>query len=172
MPSANKYDLTFFTATILEWKSLLTDDVYKDMIIDSLRFHVADNRIQVNAFVIMNNHIHLIRHILHPYKTDEIHRDFLGFTAKAIIRHLKQHKPQVLNSYQVNARDRQYQVWERNPLSVGIWSEEILKQKLDYIHNNPVKAGYCSCAEEYKYSTAAIYNGMHDQWDFITPCFI
>ncbi len=120
----------------------------------------------------MDNHLHLIWHILHPHIREDVHRSFLGFTAKAIIKHLRNHYPEILTSHYVNARDREYQIWERNPLSIDIWSEEVLKQKIAYIHNNPVKAGYCVYPEEYKYSTAALYNSQPHGWNFVTPCFI
>jgi REP element-mobilizing transposase RayT len=172
MSSARRYELTFFTATILQWQPLLDNEQNKDIIINSLRFLVAQNRIQLNAFVIMNNHLHLIWHILHPYKKEDVQRDFLGFTAKCIIKHLKDENPTMLNKHYVNAKDRKYQIWERNALSVDIYSEEVLMQKLNYIHTNPVNAGYTSCAEEYKYSTAALYNSMPNTWDFVTPCYL
>jgi REP element-mobilizing transposase RayT len=50
----------FFTATIYEFKPALAEDIYKDIIIDSLQFLVREKRIQLNAFVIMSNHLHLI----------------------------------------------------------------------------------------------------------------
>jgi len=50
----------YFTATIYERKHLLTDNDCKDIIIDSLRFLVTNKRIELNAFVIMANHIHVI----------------------------------------------------------------------------------------------------------------
>jgi putative transposase len=50
----------FFTATILEWKTLLQQDKYKEEIVKSLRFLVQQKRIKLYAFVIMNNHLHLI----------------------------------------------------------------------------------------------------------------
>ena len=50
----------FYTATILEWKPLLKEDKYKDVLIESLRFLVSEKRITLYAFVIMSNHIHLI----------------------------------------------------------------------------------------------------------------
>ena len=50
----------FYTATILEWKPLLKQDKYKDVIIESLRFLVFEKRINLYAFVIMSNHVHLI----------------------------------------------------------------------------------------------------------------
>jgi putative transposase len=53
------YPANYFTATIYEWKPLLANDNYKDIIIGSLQFLVEKQRIELNAFVIMNNHIHL-----------------------------------------------------------------------------------------------------------------
>jgi REP element-mobilizing transposase RayT len=156
MASSRKYELTFFTATILEWKPLLANNAHKDIVIDSLRFLVSNRRITLNAFAIMDNHLHLIWHVIYPNKREDVQRDFLGYTAKAIIRLLKAYDMVAMHDHYVNAKDRKYQVWERNALSVDIWSEDVLKQKLDYIHNNPVKAGYCAYPEEYKYSTGGI----------------
>ena len=47
---------------------------------------------------------------------------------------------QVLEIFKVKASDRKYQIWERNPLSVSLWSQPVFKQKVDYIHLNPVVA--------------------------------
>jgi REP element-mobilizing transposase RayT len=172
MTLARKYDLTFFTATILEWKPLLLDDLYKDVVVNSLRFLATEKRIEVHAFAIMINHIHIIWRIVEPYKKENVHQALLGFTAKTFIKDLQQKNSHHLESYRVNARDRKYQIWERNPLSVSIWTEEVLKQKLNYIHLNPVKAGYCEYPETYKYSTARLYDGMTSDWDFVVPCFL
>ena len=49
----------YFTSTIYEWKPVLANDMYKDIIIESLQFLVDKKRIELNAFVIMDNHIHL-----------------------------------------------------------------------------------------------------------------
>jgi hypothetical protein len=43
-----------------------------------------------------------------------------------------------LQDYLVNASGRQYQFWERNPLSIDLWNKDVLIQKLIYIHNNPL----------------------------------
>ena len=53
------YPAEYFTSTIYEWKPVLADDNHKDIIIGSLQFLVEKKRIELNAFVIMNNHIHL-----------------------------------------------------------------------------------------------------------------
>ena len=68
-----------------------------------------------------------------------------------------QFHPAVLAHFKVNAKDREYQFWERNALSVELKTMEMFKQKLEYIHYNPVMAGLCNLPEEYKYSTARFY---------------
>ncbi|MFS8081862.1 MAG: hypothetical protein ACMG51_00310 [Ginsengibacter sp.] len=67
----------FFTATIYQWNHLLADDDHKDIIVDSLRFLVSDNRIELNAFVIMSNHIHLIWQPLFGFKRSDIQASFM-----------------------------------------------------------------------------------------------
>jgi REP element-mobilizing transposase RayT len=84
MPLLTGYYPQFFTATILEWKPLLKQDYYKDIIIDSLRFVVQQNRVKVYSFVIMPNHIHLIRQIQPGHKRENVQRDFLKYTAQKI----------------------------------------------------------------------------------------
>ena len=74
----------------------------------------------------------------------------------------------MLSQFLVNAKDRKYQFWERNPLSVDLLSEKVIVEKLKYIHENPVRAGFCSYPEEYKYSSAALYKTGIDNWKFLT----
>ena len=69
---------------------------------------------------------------------------------------IKNH-PAVSTQFKVDAKDREYQFWERNALSIELNTSEMLKQKLEYIHYNPVEAGLCNLPEEYKYSTARFY---------------
>ena len=170
MPSARRYELSFFTATILEWKHLLVDNGYKDIILSSLKYLTDNNRIQVYAFVIMNNHLHLLWHIVYPNKQEEVQRDFLKYTAQMILKDVRRNNPELLQDYYVGAKDRAYQVWERNPLTIAIYSEEVMKQKLQYIHENPVRAGLCTHAEDYRYSSAAFYMGSNENFGFIRSC--
>lgn len=77
-----QYYAQFFTATILEWKPLLTEDKYKDIIIESLRFLAKEKRVVVYAFVIMSNHIHLVWQIQAGHTKENVQRDFLKFTGQ------------------------------------------------------------------------------------------
>jgi len=80
----NEYYPQFFTATILEWKHLLVEDKYKDIIIESLRFLVKEKRVVIYSSVIMPNHIHIIWQIQGEPKRENVQRDFLKFTAQKI----------------------------------------------------------------------------------------
>jgi putative transposase len=158
----------FFTATNLEWKRLLNRDEYKDIIIDSLRYLVKEKRVVIYGFVIMSNHIHIIWQMQAGIKRDNVQRDFLKHTALQFKGDMLKHYPGELAAYIVNAKDRKYQFWERNSLSVDIWSERVLIQKLKYIHENPVRAGLCKYPDEYKYSSAGLYRTGIDNWGFLT----
>jgi REP element-mobilizing transposase RayT len=158
----------FYTATILEWKPLLKQNKYKDVVIDSLRFLVNEKRINLYAFVIMSNHIHLIWQPLGDFTPDKIQHSLMSFTANQIKNDLQENHPQVLSHFKVEAKDRDYQFWERNSLSIDLFSEAVFIQKLDYIHWNPVKAGLCRLPEEYYYSSAKFYECGVDDFGMLT----
>ncbi|MCJ8163359.1 transposase [Pontibacter sp. E15-1] len=162
--------IAFFTATILEWKHLLKPYKYKDIILKSLRFLVENKQVKIYGFVIMPNHIHLLWKLEEPHKREDVQRDFLKYTAQQIKFDLIKHHPAVLEKFRVGAKDRQHQLWERNPLSVYLYSTAVTEQKLDYIHNNPVQEKWHLAAlpEEYPYSSARYYFENVDEFGFLT----
>ncbi len=99
----------FFTATILAWKHMLSNDKYKEILLNSLRFLVKEQRVIVNSFVIMSNHIHLIWQAVNGFTPQQIQHSFLKFTAQQMKFDLQQHNPELLKEFQVSAADRQYQ---------------------------------------------------------------
>ena len=74
----------FFTATILEWNPLLKLDKYKEIIIRSLQYLTANKQITLYAFVIMNNHIHLIWQALPGKTPEQVQHSFMKYTAQQI----------------------------------------------------------------------------------------
>lgn len=157
----------FITVTCLEWKHVLRENRFKDIIIQSLSFLTKAERATIYAFVIMSNHFHMIWQIIGEHKREEVQRDFLKFTGQQILKHLRNENAPLLKELFVNAKDRKYQVWERNSLGIPLWSHSVFIQKLNYIHNNPVKAGLCEFQDDYKYSSAAFYHNQIKDWDFL-----
>ena len=160
----------FFTATILEWKHVLKKDEFKQIIVDSLLFLKKEGSIVINAFVIMPNHIHLIWQIQDGYKQDKIQMRLLKYTAQQIKFRLIDTNDKILNNFFVDPTDREYQFWERKPLSIDLWTEEVLIQKLIYIHNNPIKDPWnlVQYPEDYKYSSAKFYETGIDDFNLLT----
>lgn len=162
--------LQFFTATNLWWEKLLKPDKYKQIMVDSLAFLVENNRVKVYSFIIMPNHIHIIWRINKNHKRQDVQRDFLKFTAQKIKFDLEEHHPNVLKHFEVNLKDRKYQFWERNPLSVDLYSRKIVHQKLVYIHYNPMQDKWklTEKPEDYWFSSYRFYEFGVDDFGFYT----
>lgn len=162
-PEYSIHATQYFTATIYNWQPVLTEDGYKDIIIDSLQYLVNDKRIELSAFVIMSNHIHLIWQALAGFTPSDIQASFMKYTAQQIKRSLIENDSNKLALFKVNKYDRAYQIWKREPLSIELFNKSIFKQKLEYIHYNPVRAGLCNLPEDYYYSSAKFYlDGTND----------
>jgi putative transposase len=85
----------------------------------------------------------MIWQMLGEHKREDIQRDFLKYSSQQILKVLRNENSSMLDDLLVQSKDRKYQVWERNALSILLWSGKVINQKLDYIHNNPVEAGLC-----------------------------
>ena len=88
-----------------------------------------------------------------------------------ILKELRNNHPEVLKYFEVNLKDRKYQIWERNPLSIDLRTKEVREQKLNYIHENPVKSGICLTNIDYKYSSARYYELNESEWTFLSNIF-
>ena len=170
MEKYTEYWPKFYTATILEWKPLLSQNKYKHKIIESLQFMVANKKIIVYSFVIMSNHIHLIWQAFPNSTPQKVQASFMKFTAQQIKFDLLKNHPLILKEFRVNAADREYQIWERNPLSIDLYTNYAFMQKLEYIHWNPLKAGLCITPEDYYFSSAKFYTTGIDEFDILTHC--
>lgn len=147
----------FYTATILNWNHLLQGDSFKKIVADSLQFLVENKLVRVYGFVIMPNHIHLIWRNLQMNNKEYPDESFLKFTAHQFKKELKHLK--LLHKYWVDKADRKYQFWQRCPLPIEILSREMLEQKLNYLHLNPLQShwGLATDPNDYIYSSCAFY---------------
>jgi len=159
----------FFTATNLNWIKLLEEDEHKNIVINSLKFLSDNKRIKVLGFVIMPNHIHLIWQILSPHKNADVQRDFLKYTAQQIKFNLIKKDSKLLDNIVVNAKDRRYQLWERNPHWFELDNTDTLRQKLNYIHKNPLQEKWLLAIneEDYLFSSARFYKCENNYFDFL-----
>ena len=128
---------------------------------DSLKYLQEHNDLKIYAFVILENHIHLIA------QSDDIAKDigrFKSFTARKIIDLLQAEKvttilDQIRFYKKAHKSDREFQLWQEGIQPKLIQNEAIMRQKIEYIHNNPVKRGYVDDAAHWRYSSARNYEG-------------
>ncbi len=158
-------EIYFWTATINNWRHLLQTDAYKKVIVDSLDHLSSKGKIDVFAFVIMPNHIHLIWRTKELNGRETAQGSFLKFTAHEFRKMLVSEGGKVLESYSVGAANKEYEFWQRDSLAIPLYTKEVAYQKLDYLHNNPL-AGKWQLAKkpcDYKYSTSRFYElGIKD----------
>jgi len=133
---------------------------YCEIITHALEFYINNHKLKLHAYVIMPNHIHLI---VSGEKLSRVIQSFKMWTAKKILEELKVDKNnRLLNqfkhykkSYKIKSN---YQVWQEGSHPQLIGKNEVLVQKIDYIHYNPVRAGLVEFPEDWKYSSAAFYD--------------
>jgi len=116
----------------------------------------------------MDNHLHLIWQMQAGINPQAVQRDLLKYTAQQIKQDLIKNHSAILAHFKVDAKDRRYQFWERNSLSIELRRDKVFQQKLAYIHYNPVTAGLCNFPEEYHYSSASFYLLNKSEWEFLT----
>ena len=166
--------IEFFTATNLNWLPLLSNDYHKQILLEALKYRTDTSQLIIYAFVIMPNHFHIIWRINDQIKKLDFQRDFMKFTARSILKFMLMNENPLLQKLRVNAADRQFQFWERNSLSIPLYTQNVFFQKMDYIHNNPIqpKWNLVQIPEEYQYSSAAFYHsgGINNSFGFLTHC--
>ena len=163
----NRYvDLYFTTATVKDWKHLLKRDKYKQIITDSMAFLVSEGSTWIYAFVIMPNHFHWIWQMKGETQSPHIQQRMMKFVAQQIKFDLSAHHPEVLERFKVVRKDRQYQFFKEKPLSIALYSGDVVWQKMQYIHLNPVQERWrlAGRPEDYWYSSAAFYAGEVARW--------
>jgi REP element-mobilizing transposase RayT len=160
----------FITITNLNWQRVLQIDFHKQIILEAIARRVVLEQVTVYGFVLMPNHLHFIWQLHDGINRVEFQRDFLKFTARSILNFMRMHDDPLLKMLEVKAADRNFQVWERNSLSVDLFTEKVFLQKLDYIHNNPVQPKWklAILPEEYEWSSAAFYETGINRFPFLT----
>ena len=154
----------FITWTIVEWIPLFTETAYRKIVLDSLNYLRTKKQTQLNAFVVMSTHLHAILWPNDEINLSDVIRDFKRFTSKEISRVAEREgATEYISAFKKARKDNRaqdvstYQVWQEGSHPEAIFTEKFARQKMDYIHMNPVKAGIVKTADEWQYSSARAY---------------
>ncbi|TKK71659.1 transposase [Ilyomonas limi] len=161
----NPYYLTF---QVVKWVDVFTRNEYKQIVINSFDYCRKHKGLELYAYVLMTNHIHLIARAKEPFQLSDIIRDFKKFTANQLLPLLQ--LPQesrsdwIMKRFEFAAREHQrnshYQLWTHENHAVELFTPAFTQQKMEYIHNNPVRTGIVEKPEDYLYSSARNYAGL------------
>jgi len=166
----------FLTMTVVNWIDVFTRPVYKHIIVDALKYNQENKGLIIYAWCLMSNHLHMIAEADKKHNLSDILRDFKKFTSKAIVKEIggnpeESRKKWMLSEFEFAGRHKSniknYKFWQDGNEAKEIHSNSFLEQKLDYIHENPVKAEIVENAEEYMYSSAKNYVGEQGLIDVI-----
>jgi REP element-mobilizing transposase RayT len=158
----------FVTLTVEGWIDIFTKRNHKLLIIDSLKYCQKEKGLVIYGFCLMSNHLHLIARAEGKFTLSEILRDFKKFTSKALIRHIleepESRRDWILKYFMEAGKNlkgiKNYKLWKSGNHAELITSNKFFDQKLDYIHNNPVKEFIVERPEDYFFSSARNYAGL------------
>ena len=166
----------FISFSVKDWVDVFTRNEYKNILVENLEFCQKNKGLEIFAWCIMTNHVHLIVRAKEGFRLPDILRDFKKFTSKAIVKAIKDNiqesrkgclpagKAGLLEKFQTTEGIR---FWEPENHPLELWSNAVIEQKLDYIHQNPVEQGLVFRAEDYMYSSAADYAGEKGMLDIL-----
>jgi REP element-mobilizing transposase RayT len=157
--------LYFLTLQVVDRIDIFSRNTYRMIVLDSMKYCIANKGLQLYAYVIMTNHIHMIVSTAPGFNLSDAIRDFKRHTSKTIINTIQQ-EPESRRDWMLmlmqraaskHKRNEHFQLWTHENHAIELHSVSFTKQKLDYIHNNPVRAGFVDRAEDWLYSSARNY---------------
>ncbi|KIQ22511.1 transposase [Flavobacterium sp. MEB061] len=156
----------FISFATVNWIDVFTREEYFWTVIESLDFCRKNKAMEIYGYCIMPSHIHLIFRSGNGDPSG-LMRDFKGFTSKKLIQAIIENPQESRKEWMLwmmeragkknsNVKNRQF--WQQDNHPIEIWSLKVFEQKLDYIHQNPVKSGFVTDAVDWKYSSARNYS--------------
>ncbi|HWD88566.1 MAG TPA: transposase [Mucilaginibacter sp.] len=161
----DKEGLYFVSFATVNWIDVFVRPVYNDLIVESLNYCQANLGMRICCWCIMPSHIHLIFSATESNPETILGR-FKEHTAKQIIKTIQENVQESRKEWllwmfkragQKSSNVTNYQFWQHNNKPIALWTADVIGQKADYLHNNPVEAGFVTEAWHWKYSSAVDY---------------
>ncbi len=157
----------FLTFTIEDWIDVFTRKEYKEVIADSLNYCIKHKGLEVFAWCLMSNHLHIVCRAKINYRISDVVRDFKKHTARTILKMIAS-EPESRREWMLfrfryagkyDNRITTYKFWQETNHAIRLDNSQLLEQRINYTHLNPVRAMIVYQAEDYLYSSARDYAG-------------
>ncbi|WP_255481260.1 transposase [Pontibacter sp. Tf4] len=159
--------------TVVEWADVFTRRAYNELLCESLAYCQKKKNLTVYAWCIMTNHVHLI---CSAPKLPDVIRDLKKYTSRFIVDSIKNNPAESRKNWLLwmfksaagkSASHGEYQFWQLGGHYVELSTNELMEQRLEYLHQNPVKAGFVEDPEHWYYSSARDYAGQKGRLEIV-----
>jgi putative transposase len=163
----DQQDFYHVTFTVVNWADVFIREHYREIFLESVKYCQREKGLIVGAWVIMTSHVHLIIGTT-AKNIEDIIRDLKSFTSRQIRKEMEQAAyesrkewllPLFYKAGRYNSNNNDYQFWIQNNHPIQLSSPEMMQQRIAYIHNNPVEAGFVCEPQHWKWSSAHDYCG-------------
>lgn len=153
---------------VVYWLDVFIRRKYQDIIVDSLNYCIKEKGMEVYCWCLMPNHMHMIFRAKNNNPT-YILRDFKTFTSKQLQKAIAENPKESRKKWLLlmmreagsqNSNVKNSQFWQQNNQQTELWNNKIIDQKVNYIHKNPVVAGFVNEPWEWRLSSAIDFTGQ------------
>ena len=158
--------LYFVTFTVVYWIDLFIRDNYREIILSSLKYCQDKKGLYVHAYCIMTSHIHLILSAQEGGNLSDILRDLKRYTSTQLRKSIEMNQQESRRKWLLwmfekagkgNKRNNEFQLWQQHNHPIHLCTNEMIDQRLEYIHNNPVEAGFVDDPNAWEWSSCRSY---------------
>jgi REP element-mobilizing transposase RayT len=163
----NKEGLYFVSFATVYWIDVFIREDYANTIINSLDYCRKNKGLEIYGWCIMPSHLHLVIRAKENNPEKVLGR-FKEFTSKQLRQQIEENPQESRKEWMLklmqhaaskSSNVKQMQFWQHHNKPIELWSNDVTGQKMNYIHMNPVVAGFVSEAHHWKYSSAIDYSG-------------
>jgi len=173
----DKEGMYFISFATIDWIDIFVRESYFGLVADSLNYCIDHKDMVVYGYCIMPSHVHLIFRDLNN-NPSKLLKEFKTFTSKQISKAIVEHPQESRRDWLLKMMEtagakksnvKHYQFWQQHNKPIELWSNHVIDQKLDYLNNNPVEAGFVTEAHHWKYSSPRDYAGIKGE---VNVCLI
>ncbi len=164
----DKEGLYFVSFATVYWIDVFIRELYFEKMVESLAYCRREKGMEIYCWCIMPSHVHLIFRAKEN-NPGEVLKSLKTFTSKELQKLIEENQQESRKEWMLwlmeraglkNSNVKKRQFWQQNNQPIELWSAEVIDQKVDYIHNNPIISGFVSEPHHWKYSSAADYSGF------------
>lgn len=169
----NPAGLYFVSFAVKEWIDVFTRNEYKNIVVESLSYCQKKKGLVLYAWCIMSNHVHLIISSIADCLLQDILRDLKRYTSKTIVEAIRENPQESRKEWLLEKFRNKDGItfWGSDNHPIELFSNKVITQKLNYLHDNPVKEGLVFKDEQYVYSSAIDYAGEKGLLDLVLLSF-